>query len=181
MQAPPQVPPPPRKKTNVVLWTVLGVSGVVCCGGFIVVAAIMLPVFMQARYAAQSTRCMSSLKQMAVANTMYSIDYDGYAPPAGKWMDAIGPYGTEIRFNCPSARVEGKSYGYAFNKELSGKKLTGFEDPGNTPLAFDSTLEGRNQASGLETLPNPGRHHRRGDRGNNVAYTDASAHFRPTP
>ncbi|HLK58604.1 MAG TPA: DUF1559 domain-containing protein [Chthonomonadaceae bacterium] len=45
-----------------------------------ILAAILFPVFAQARMAARKTVCMSNMKQIATAIRMYSDDYDGYFP-----------------------------------------------------------------------------------------------------
>jgi len=185
MQAPPapgQYGGPPRKQNNVVLWVILGVFGAGCCGIVGVFAVLGLPVFMQARAAAQTTRCMSNTKELALAVTLYSIDNNDLAPPADRWLDGVKKYasGNDPTF-CPSARAQSKeATGYAFNIDLGGKNTNKVEHKETTALIFDTTVQGRNAASGLETLPSPGRHRRGDKQGNNVAYVDASAKFVPS-
>src|SRR5438128_627335 len=49
-----------------------------------ILAAILFPVFAQARNKARSAVCVSNLKQILVAARMYSQDYDGNLMPA--WL-----------------------------------------------------------------------------------------------
>ncbi len=92
-----------------------------------IMAAILFPVFAQAREKARSAMCVSNLRQMGNAFVMYTQDYDEMmptawqGPPGGQeaifWMWLIEPYiqrgragRTNIRdtssaiFVCPSAR-----------------------------------------------------------------------------
>ena len=46
-----------------------------------ILAAILFPVFAQAREKARQTSCLSNLKQMATATIMYVQDYDEQFPP----------------------------------------------------------------------------------------------------
>src|SRR5207249_3350136 len=46
-----------------------------------ILAAILFPVFAQAREAARKTTCLSNLKQLGIGWTMYSSDYDEQAVP----------------------------------------------------------------------------------------------------
>ena len=95
-----------------------------------ILAAILFPVFAQAREKARQASCVSNLKQIGISLLMYSQDYDenmvnhyygqwqagarsNPADPAiagdqqcSMWMDVIQPYmkNTQI-FNCPSQSV----------------------------------------------------------------------------
>jgi prepilin-type N-terminal cleavage/methylation domain-containing protein/prepilin-type processing-associated H-X9-DG protein len=79
-----------------------------------ILAAILFPVFAQAREKARQAACLSNLKQLALAQTMYTQDYDETLPrailslPDGSlfpWPLAIAPYvrSTAV-FRCPSDR-----------------------------------------------------------------------------
>jgi prepilin-type N-terminal cleavage/methylation domain-containing protein len=66
-----------------------------------ILAAILFPVFAQAREKARTTTCISNLKQIGLANGMYVQDYDEFFPFAGReWPQAsfidvwngLGPY-----------------------------------------------------------------------------------------
>jgi hypothetical protein len=47
-----------------------------------ILAAILFPVFAQAKEAAKKTACLSNIKQMGLASVMYLNDYDGKYPQA---------------------------------------------------------------------------------------------------
>src|SRR3989441_11069229 len=71
-----------------------------------ILAAILFPVFAQAREKARQSGCLSNLKQIGTGLMMYTQDYDEAYPcnwfgglwpttPDGrqyKWMDAVYPY-----------------------------------------------------------------------------------------
>jgi prepilin-type N-terminal cleavage/methylation domain-containing protein/prepilin-type processing-associated H-X9-DG protein len=77
-----------------------------------ILAAILFPVFAQAREKARSIVCLSNLKQIGMATRMYSQDYDGslvpnylyYSPSISPWwMDLLQPYVKNRNvFICPS-------------------------------------------------------------------------------
>jgi prepilin-type N-terminal cleavage/methylation domain-containing protein/prepilin-type processing-associated H-X9-DG protein len=98
-----------------------------------ILAAILFPVFAQARAAARKASCISNLKQLALAQTMYLQDYDerfckwvnGGTPPdswaqpngAGWWMNEIYPYIKNYGlYACPQdtrADDQANGWGYA--------------------------------------------------------------------
>src|ERR1051326_3061647 len=55
-----------------------------------ILAAILFPVFAQAREKARQTSCLSNEKQMATATLMYVQDYDETFPQAYVWYPGIG-------------------------------------------------------------------------------------------
>jgi prepilin-type N-terminal cleavage/methylation domain-containing protein/prepilin-type processing-associated H-X9-DG protein len=100
-----------------------------------ILAAILFPVFAQAREKARQTTCLSNMKQMGTAIMMYLQDYDeitpanricnappfrlssaGSAPcecgkPYAAWIDIIQPYVRSYGINrCPSALSTGDGY-----------------------------------------------------------------------
>jgi prepilin-type N-terminal cleavage/methylation domain-containing protein/prepilin-type processing-associated H-X9-DG protein len=99
-----------------------------------ILAAILFPVFAQAREKARSISCLSNLKQMGTAAMMYVQDYDetymcGWGQPTGEtlWRWVLQPYiqksGAAGVYNgsgttgasilvCPSTRIGITSYGY---------------------------------------------------------------------
>src|SRR4051812_7716570 len=92
-----------------------------------ILAAILFPVFAQAREKARQTGCLSNLKQIGTGLMMYTQDYDEAYPcnwygglwptmPNGrqyKWMDALYPYvKNEQVFTCPSDASNRKQYIY---------------------------------------------------------------------
>jgi len=85
-----------------------------------ILAAILFPVFAQAREKARSAACLSNMKQLGNALAMYSQDYDECMPThenscsAGKngqftgleWFEQLMPYVKDTGvFACPSASV----------------------------------------------------------------------------
>src|SRR5688500_12314957 len=79
-----------------------------------ILAAILFPVFAQAREKARQSACFSNMKQLALGVMMYTQDYDDTLPkgyhalPGGgnfPWPLAVAPYvkNTAI-FRCPSDR-----------------------------------------------------------------------------
>ena len=55
-----------------------------------ILAAILFPVFAQAREKARSASCLSNTKQMGTALIMYSQDYDEQFPLAYGWYPGVG-------------------------------------------------------------------------------------------
>ena len=98
-----------------------------------ILAAILFPVFAQAREKARQTACISNQKQIGLGLTQYVQDYDeafpfnwsgaafnisrlNPAPSSYKWMDAIFPYvKNEQVFTCPSDNTPTKTYSYYQN------------------------------------------------------------------
>src|SRR5687768_5842679 len=74
-----------------------------------ILAAILFPVFAAAREAARKTSCLSNLKQMSLAVSMYVSDnelYPVYSYPSGsvRWHTILQPYvKNEQVFVCPSS------------------------------------------------------------------------------
>jgi prepilin-type N-terminal cleavage/methylation domain-containing protein/prepilin-type processing-associated H-X9-DG protein len=56
-----------------------------------ILAAILFPVFAQARESARMTQCLSNMKQWGTACQMYVQDYDGWFPLA--WCGGVWPQG----------------------------------------------------------------------------------------
>jgi prepilin-type N-terminal cleavage/methylation domain-containing protein/prepilin-type processing-associated H-X9-DG protein len=61
-----------------------------------ILAAILFPVFAQAREKARQTSCMSNIKQLLLASAQYAQDYDEVIHPVYQgdygWADLIQPY-----------------------------------------------------------------------------------------
>src|SRR4051812_37195731 len=64
-----------------------------------ILAAILFPVFAQAKEAAKKTTCISNLKQVGLALTMYLTDYDDTFPwstssmqSGWTWYQSVDPY-----------------------------------------------------------------------------------------
>ena len=109
-----------------------------------ILAAILFPVFAQAREKARQTSCLSNLKQLGLAMSMYVQDYDETFPFAqydggpgvnATWRGTIGPYtkatlGAGGVFACLSdsqLQVNSDQTSYAVNGVLFG--INGGSDP----------------------------------------------------
>jgi prepilin-type N-terminal cleavage/methylation domain-containing protein/prepilin-type processing-associated H-X9-DG protein len=81
-----------------------------------ILAAILFPVFAQAREKARQTSCLSNVKQMATAMMMYIQDNDEIFPPVmsvsptdvwiyeASWIKRLEPYSKNLgMFICPSS------------------------------------------------------------------------------
>jgi prepilin-type N-terminal cleavage/methylation domain-containing protein len=109
-----------------------------------VLAAILFPVFAQARERARQTSCVSNTRQMSLGILMYAQDYDETLPPVAyetasgddeQWMELIEPYvKSEQIFRCPSdSKSQRISYGL---NELAFVDLE--DDPDDAPLSLAS-------------------------------------------
>lgn len=166
-----------NKPNNNVLWIVLAVLAVAGCACVAVLAAVLFPVFSQARFAAQRSVAVSNLKQSSLAVLMYSADWDDRLPPAVSWVDATVPYSkNEQIYKSPAASRQDKgAYGFAFRKELGLKKIASYRDADRWAMIFDSTILSRNATSGLESMPVPGRYGSGTSTSNGVAFLDGHA------
>jgi prepilin-type N-terminal cleavage/methylation domain-containing protein/prepilin-type processing-associated H-X9-DG protein len=64
-----------------------------------ILAAILFPVFAQAREAARKAHCISNMRQLATAWIMYAQDYDEKSPLAGYWWwEGWNTYGKTPQF-----------------------------------------------------------------------------------
>lgn len=83
-----------------------------------ILAAILFPVFAQAREAARKSTCQSNLKQIGSGLMMYVQDYDETFPPVRgantaafmDWRQSIYPYTKNVGiFLCPSNSANGRN------------------------------------------------------------------------
>ncbi len=174
MSMPP--PPPPRQGKGPGFY--IAVALCVGCAGLLVLmavmAAVLFPVFSQARHQAQEISCLSNLKQQGLALRMYTVDYDDVLPRTAVWMDKLAPYTRrDAVFHCPGLSRQGKGpYGYAYNAGLSGKSWGGIAAPESVRTLYDSTQLERSASDKMTSLPVPGRHGSGSHRGNNVGFGD---------
>jgi len=115
-----------------------------------ILAAILFPVFAQAREKARSSSCLSNNKQIALAFSMYSQDYDETLPPgfftdpttniAYRWEDSVKPYikGGNVGgiLTCPSA--SSRAYAYSMNGWLQAKSMASAGNAADTILTADA-------------------------------------------
>jgi prepilin-type N-terminal cleavage/methylation domain-containing protein/prepilin-type processing-associated H-X9-DG protein len=91
-----------------------------------ILAAILFPVFAQAREKARATSCLSNMKQIMTGVKMYTQDYDEQSPhdiyhvlnPGNvwhSWMEMVIPYvKNEQIWLCPSASKNPSDYNAAY-------------------------------------------------------------------
>jgi prepilin-type N-terminal cleavage/methylation domain-containing protein/prepilin-type processing-associated H-X9-DG protein len=119
-----------------------------------ILAAILFPVFAKAREKARQTACLSNLKQMSTAWTMYSQDYDESVIPwsvtglsnsdAFVWDELLQPYQRNkeiLHCNNTDALVS-----YSYNANIGGaspspplRTLASLVAPAQTPIVADAT------------------------------------------
>jgi prepilin-type processing-associated H-X9-DG protein len=158
----------------------MAITGLVLSAVFVVLlpvlgifAAIFMPAFTSARDQAQSTLCMSKLKQLSIATFLYTEDNDGQFPTASEWCDLVFDYtgSNQQIFRCPTA-PEGIFYGYAFNRNLDGVKL--HEVDPQTVMIFEAD-GGWNKTGGADMATFV----RHGRPGCNVGFADGHVEFVP--
>ncbi len=120
-----------------------------------ILAAILFPVFAQAREKARATACLSNTKQLGTAIAMYTQDYDETLPPGGRatpkpnrWYDMTHAYIKNRNVNtCPSAPdlkqpATGDAWnagGYGANINVMDWNNTNGSGTGGRPLAAMET------------------------------------------
>ena len=98
-----------------------------------ILAAILFPVFAQAREAARKASCLSNLKQIGLAVGIYQTDYEAYPMYAiggvnsYRWYDQLQPYVKSAQvFICPSTGRKwnygagGRNATYGYNYQYLG-------------------------------------------------------------
>ena len=102
-----------------------------------ILAAILFPVFAQARAKARAITCVSNIRQIGMSAMMYEQDYDGYLPPMTNYSDfqtLLFPYiKTNRPFICPATNLQ-----YALNAALSGVYFGTISDPAHTWIVRDA-------------------------------------------
>jgi prepilin-type N-terminal cleavage/methylation domain-containing protein len=68
-----------------------------------ILAAILFPVFARARESARRTSCVSNVKQLGLAMTMYVQDFDGRYPDRAFWSN---PPASPLAYPCKPCRTD---------------------------------------------------------------------------
>jgi prepilin-type processing-associated H-X9-DG protein len=114
-----------------------------------ILAAILFPVFAQAREKARASTCLSNQKQIGLAISMYAQDYDESFPTAITldpntntdtwWEDRVAPYvkSSDVGgiMTCPSG--PSRAYAYSLNGSLSGRGMASVPAPAALVLTGD--------------------------------------------
>lgn len=100
-------------------------------------AAILAPVFSQAKLAATKTQALSNVKQISIALIVYASDYDDvfpYVQSTGGAIKATEPYSKTVKtWWSPSGSR------FLFNSALAGVSQVTLEDPSKTVLVYTET------------------------------------------
>jgi prepilin-type N-terminal cleavage/methylation domain-containing protein/prepilin-type processing-associated H-X9-DG protein len=128
-----------------------------------ILAAILFPVFAQAREKARQSTCVSNTRQLGLGAMMYAQDYDEQYPmmsmnapaavlPRVRWADAVQPYiKNEGVFLCPSAPKDlgRKFFAHRFDQNGDGLQNDGpayggygfnYQYLGNSRLFFAASM-----------------------------------------
>ncbi len=119
-----------------------------------ILAAILFPVFAQAREKARGAACQSNTKQLGIALLMYAQDYDemffGYYAGIDRKM-LLYPYTKSGQINadtkrdqvwfCPSTKNPDKEAGYGFNTFLNFQSMAAFGTPAERVMLCDTGLK----------------------------------------
>ena len=118
-----------------------------------ILAAILFPVFAQAREKARQASCLSNVKQITIAHLMYAQDWDegliGYYAAQDRKL-LLYPYIKQGKGNadrssidlwrCPSNKLPTQSASYGFNVNTNWANLAEFGAPAESVLMSDSGL-----------------------------------------
>jgi len=104
-------------------------------------AAILVPVFGQAREKAHTAACQSNLKQIGLAAMRFEQD-QGHLPDHRRFEEELEPYLRNPQvFRCASAGHD--SPHYRMNAQVSRKVLADLPAPAETILAFECDAQGK--------------------------------------
>lgn len=120
------------RSANIIAFTLVELLVVIAMVA--ILAAILMPVFAQAREKARQTACLSNLKQLSLANALYLQDYEAFPAfsyvTAGqqiRWYNLLEPYTrNQPLFTCPSLPHLrfGRNMGYGYNYQYLGNSRT---------------------------------------------------------
>lgn len=154
MQPPPAFqitddPMAPKRKPPWVLFIALGA----CAFCFVPGAAIIFPVFAQAREAAIKTRMMTNVKKTGQSLMLYAAAANDHYPPADRWMDAsqTGNIDEVVLPDDAGQTLPGK-FNHAMNSNLSGLALAKLPDASQTVTTYWSTKADRNANDKVESV-----------------------------
>ena len=101
-----------------------------------ILASLLLPSLMRAKYYARNTLCVSNIRQMLIGLTSYTGDYDDYYPHRGRSARVIGNPLTWPMFS-DNGRYEPPNWDYrAFYREYFTPELNSFMKCPMAPTNF---------------------------------------------
>ncbi len=120
---------------------------------------IMLPIVVRLREHERQAASRQHLHQLGLAFIQYVQDHDETMPDAAHWVDELMPYVMRDAsvFHDPSTPLAQK-WGYAYNKNLSGKSIAMLQFPASTATFYESTAGVKNASDTGESVPRPDRH-----------------------
>lgn len=136
-----------------------------------ILAAILFPVFSQAKVAAKQTRSLAQMRQLAAAVMMYAGDNDDYFVPASMrttnpadtpiiWTEGLAPYvKNKDIFDIPDSRGGfSANWSQRRHQPIGYSDATGF-DPNSTavPGAAPAGTEGFNSAANFSNVDETAR------------------------
>ena len=135
----------------------LGVIAFSGCGGLVLKAAALLPVFVQAKSAAIKTTSLYNIKRIATAVSVYTADNNDRFPLLDTWQDAVTPFVGAVPSGSAGSDPFEPPYreklgGYAFNASLAGFSTVEISLPSSTAMIFECSRKGRNLLGGEETI-----------------------------
>ena len=134
----------PKKKPNVLIWVLVGLC-VMCIPCIAVFAAILFPVFAQAKLAARLTQTMYQLKRVGTAVAIYQTDFDDKFPPKMDSVSSSYPYlAPYLKTSIPESYNPAGS-GFDGNSSLAGQPVTKIAMPNKTYVFFDSAMWSTNR------------------------------------
>lgn len=164
---PASLPPRRRAFTLIELLVVIAIIAIL--------AAILFPVFAQAREAARRTSCASNLKNLGTAMLMYAGDFDEVLPLAAyatsnfgftTWHELLNPYARNQQiWHCPSSPLKKADQGGAITTHF-GYNVRYF-----TNIRPDFSNAARHQAVSLAAVNVPAE---------TVTLADARASINPS-
>jgi len=119
-----------------------------------VLAAILFPVFAQAREKARASTCLNNIRQVTTAVLMYTQDNDEMFMPKGLWVPMLTTMPNEL-WDCPSTKNQGTSSTpeYGFNGNCFGHAFGDILAPSYMVLV--SEIRPQPDATGYYAFTNP--------------------------
>jgi len=103
-----------------------------------VLAAILFPVFAQAREKARQSTCLNNIRQVTTAVLMYTQDNDETFMPKSLWIPKLSALPGPL-WDCPSTKYEGcaDSPEYGFNGSFFGRPYGDITNPSMTVVVSE--------------------------------------------